>query len=67
MSEHKVKAQSGFSSGRTAFSRAVTLTCTCGRKFYGEYRGRRGYGDPFLEGRALQKAEQVFREHIPIR
>jgi len=67
MTEHKVKTQSAFTAGRTAFSRQVTLTCTCGRGFTGSYTGRRGDEVSRLESRALKSAEQVFRDHIPIR
>lgn len=67
MTEHKVKSQSDFSTGRRVFSRQVTLTCTCGRKFIGSYAGRRQDKEEYMEHRALEKAEQIFREHIPIR
>lgn len=67
MTEHKVKAQSAFTVGRTAFSRQVTLTCTCGRQFSGHYTGKRNDVNDYLERKALKDAEQVFRAHIPIR
>jgi len=63
---HKVKTQSAFSSGRRAFSRKVTLTCTCGKKFSGSYTGRQGDSVDRLEYKALENAGQVFRAHIPI-
>lgn len=67
MTEHKVKAQSAFTPGRTAFSLQVTLTCSCGENFTSAFQGKRSDGKQYLERKALEKAEQVFRAHIPIR
>ena len=65
--EHKVKSQSDFRAGRTAFSRKVTLTCQCGKAFTGEFTGRRNNHNDYIERRALEKAETAFRAHLPIR
>ena len=67
MTDHKVKKQSAFTSARTVFSRQVTLTCTCGRGFSGHYTGRQSDSVDRLERKALEDAEQAFRDHIPIR
>ena len=67
MTEHKVKKQSDFKFGRTPWTRQVTLTCECGKSFHGQYTGKRGDGPATLESKALEKAETVFRAHIPIR
>jgi len=67
MAEHKVRTQSRFSRARTAFSRQVTLTCLCGKKFLGHYQGSQRDEGEYLETKALQNAEQAFRAHIPIR